>query len=168
MMRVIVAQLSVQFIAPIRSSVEIRAHDFAQDFEHLVDERGGGRGGDVTRAQCRRTARPGDAVEVGEVSDKELPQALQLRDQLPARTLLIGWSPPPRMPGTAWAMAPAAGATTSRMWRSRKDADLVVALTGVEVAGARGVMAGAGSTARSQRQQWRRRDGRWRAHWRVR
>jgi hypothetical protein len=94
MMRVIVAQLSVQFIAPIRSSVEIRAHDFAQDFEHLVDERGGGRGGDVTRAQCRRTARPGDAVEVGEVSDKELPQALQLRDQLPALTFGHGGEPP--------------------------------------------------------------------------
>jgi len=138
MMRVIVAQLSVQFIAPIRSSVEIRAHDFAQDFEHLVDERGGGRGGDVTRAQCRRTARPGDAVEVGEVSDKELPQALQLRDQLPARTLLMGVSPPSRNSDTASAIAPAAAATTSPMWRSRKDADLVVALTGVEVAGARG------------------------------
>src|SRR5262249_562880 len=124
MMRVIVAQLSVQFIAPIRSSVEIRAHDFAQDFEHLVDERGGGRGGDVTRAQCRRTARPGDAVEVGEVSDKELPQALQLRDQLPARTLLMGVSPPSRNSDTASAIAPAAAATTSPMWRSRKDADL--------------------------------------------
>ena len=60
--------------------VERHARDLSHEIENLVDEAGGSCRGDVSRPQYCCPVFAGQAVEVGEVNDENLPQANKRAD----------------------------------------------------------------------------------------